>query len=321
MASTGGEDMTTHWLAQAGRQPLLTAAEEVHLGGLIRAWQDWEPTPADAPPAIRRRGLRARDRMVSANLRLVAHVTKKARRGLGVRVADADLPDLLQAGAVGLQRGAERFDPARGYKFSTFAYWWIRQGLSRHIDSHGRTIRIPSTHTGTITKAGRVASALAVTLGRTPTRTELAEELGVRQEELERLLLMSVGCYSLDAPLPSGRDDAELLVDMLAAAGDQVPDDPARDQLLELVEQLSQRDQRLIRGCHGLGEPIATPAELARREGVSVCRVRDLLRAAEGTLRRLSGADLIAVAPATPEPIRDAEEQVEQLQLPWPRAQ
>jgi RNA polymerase primary sigma factor len=319
MASAGVEDMTTHWLAQAGRIPMLTAAEEVHLGGLIRAWQDWEPTPADAPPAVKRRGLRARDRMVAANLRLVAHVTTKARRGLGVPVADADLPDLLQAGAVGLQRGAERFDPTRGYKFSTFAYWWIRQGLSRHIDSHGRTIRIPSTHTGTITRAGRVASALAATLGRTPTRPELAQELGVRVDELERLLLMSVGCYSLDAPLPGGRDDAAILVDMLAA-DDQSPADPAHDQLLELMAQLDKRAQRLLRGRHGLGEPIATPTELARREGISVHRVRNLLRAAEITLRRLSGVDRIEVASADPGPIPDGAE-LEQLRLPWLPAQ
>ena len=150
------EDMALFWLSQAGRQPLLTAAEEIHLGSLIRAWQDWEPSAADAPLSVRRRGLRARDRMVGANLRLVAHIAGRSRGRLGVVVADADLPDLFQAGAIGLQRGAELFDPARGYKFSTYAYWWIRQGISRWADSHGRTIRVPTTHSSTAAKLGRV---------------------------------------------------------------------------------------------------------------------------------------------------------------------
>ena len=139
-------DGVQFWLDSAGRVPLLAPAEELHLGGLVRAWMDWEPTADEAPPAVRRRGLRARDRMVSANLRLVAHVTRVMRPGLGISITDADHLDLLQAGAIGLMRGVEKFDPARGYKLSTYAYWWIRQGLSRHVDSSSRTIRLPCTH-------------------------------------------------------------------------------------------------------------------------------------------------------------------------------
>ena len=121
------QSSVNRWLDHAGRQPLLTPAGEVHLGTLVRAWQDWAGGPAEAPPAVRRSGLRARDRMVAANLRFVAHVESKMHaRG----PQPGELVDRLQAGALGLMRGAERFDPTRGYKFSTFAYWWIRQAIS-----------------------------------------------------------------------------------------------------------------------------------------------------------------------------------------------
>ena len=315
MRSTGG-DMTTFWLEQAGRVSLLAPSEELHLGAMVRRWQDWEPTPGDAPPAVRRRGLRARDRMVAANLRLVAHVTRKARHGLGVPVTDSDLPDLLQAGAIGLQRGVEKFDPARGYKLSTYAYWWIRQGISRWADSHGRTIRVPTTHTGTVAKAGRVASDLAAMLGRTPTRAELAEELGVKLEELERLLLVSAGCFSLDAPVPgSTSGDPANMVELLAAPDGADPPNPRRDDLLELVGMLDARGQRLIRGRYGIDEPVATFAELAQREGITPHRVRGLCRMAENTLRRLSPAVSAPAAPAAAGPIRDAGEVADQLTL------
>ena len=129
-----------YWLNNAGRQPLLTAAEEIHLGAAVRAWQDHPDGPADAPAGIRRRGLKARDRFVLANLRLVAHVA--GRRG-----GAAPLEDRFQAGVLGLLRGAERFDPARGYKFSTYAYWWILQALNPVNDLARYPVYIPGNVT------------------------------------------------------------------------------------------------------------------------------------------------------------------------------
>jgi RNA polymerase primary sigma factor len=311
------EDMALHWLSQAGRQPLLTAAEEIHLGSLIRAWQDWEPTPAEAPPSVRRRGLRARDRMVGANLRLVAHIAGRSRGRLGVAVADADLPDLFQAGAIGLQRGAELFDPARGYKFSTYAYWWIRQGISRWADSHGRTIRVPTTHSATAAKLGRVSSALAAELGRAPGRAELADALGVAEQELERLLLVGAGCLSLDCALPgSTGGEATLLGDLLAATDGQESISPLRDELLGLIAQLDEQSGRLVSSHYGLAGPSATVAELAGREGITAKRVRQLLKDAEAKLRQISGVGPLPVRPAELQPIPDGAE-LEQLQLPW----
>lgn len=279
-------DMIAHWLEQAGRQPLLTAAETVHLGRLVRRWQDWEPSPTDAPPAVQRRGRRARDRMVSANLRLVAHIARRARHGLGILVPDSELPDLLQAGAIGLMRGAERFDPARGYKASTYLYWWIRQGISRWADTSTRTIRLPSTHAPTMNRLGRLTLAMADQLGRQPTRAELAVELEMTVADLDHLLLIGAGCQSLDASLP-GRcsDEPSTLGDLQAAPSE--PDDPLRDQLLAAIAALDDRSRRLICGRYGIGEPQTAPMVLAVREGISVHRLRNLLRIAESRLRRL----------------------------------
>jgi len=133
-------DAVGHWLAAAGRQPLLTPAEELHLGQAIRRWMDWPDGPDAAPAQVQRRGQRARDRMVSANLRLVVAVAGKYRQRIAARrqcIADA-----FQEGTIGLQRGAEKFDPARGYKFSTYAYWWVRQAIQRHLDQLD-LIRLP----------------------------------------------------------------------------------------------------------------------------------------------------------------------------------
>jgi RNA polymerase primary sigma factor len=120
------------WLDSIGRIPLLSPAEEIELGTAIQRWQQ-HPDPC--PPGIRRRGQRARDRFVSANLRLVvAYISKRCHR----LTRSFDREDLTQAGNMGLITAAERFDPAKGYRFSTYAYWWIRQAINRWVDQHGR---------------------------------------------------------------------------------------------------------------------------------------------------------------------------------------
>ena len=298
MAFTG-DDMISRWLGQAGRVPLLTAAEELHLGGMVRRWQDWEPSPDEAPAAVRRCGLRARDRMVSANLRLVAHVTRKRRPRLGASIADADLPDLLQAGVIGLQRGIELFDPTRGYRVSTFAYWWIRQALSKHADKDGRTIRIPTNRTDLLAKAKGVTAASTTKLGRPPTRAELAAVLEVSIEDLDHLLLIAAGCQSLDAPPPGGWcDDGGLLGDALAAPAP----DPGFDaeELEARLLCLDPIELRLITARWGFNDAPRTLPQLAVQEAISVGEVKRMLARAMAKMR---GEPPPAPPPPPPPPV------------------
>ncbi|MFM7266989.1 MAG: sigma-70 family RNA polymerase sigma factor, partial [Cyanobium sp.] len=129
------------YLSNIGRVPLLTAAEEIELAHHVQAGKQLQEIPAADLSAQQKRrlrmGQRARDRMMAANLRLVVSVAKKYQnQGL-------ELLDLVQEGAIGLERAVDKFDPAMGYKFSTYAYWWIRQGMTRAIDNSARTIRLP----------------------------------------------------------------------------------------------------------------------------------------------------------------------------------
>jgi len=130
-------DILGDYLRTISRLPLLTDEEELHLGRLVRTWID----DTEATVAVQRKGKRALQRFVTANLRLVVSVVTKYRRR--VRHLPIEPIDLIQAGNIGLIRAAEKFDPTRGYRFSTYAYWWIRQAVSRHIQEHSSMIRVP----------------------------------------------------------------------------------------------------------------------------------------------------------------------------------
>lgn len=276
------DDAAGFFLYAAGRVPLLTAAEELHLGAMVRAWQDHPGGPDQAPAAVIRRGRRARDRIVNANLRLVAHVVRLMRPGLGRQVSEADLPDLFQAGALGLVRGAEKFDPARGYKASTYIYWWIRQGVSRWADSSSRLIRPPSTHAPKLSRLGRVGDQLTAQLGRQPTRAELAEALGMTLSDLDLVLAQGLPCRSLDAVV-LGADDT-CLGDSLAAPAPPEPD-PEVAELHARLDALPPLQARLVKGRWGIGCAKQRIGALAAAEGISAYVARTQLRLAEAALR------------------------------------
>ena len=239
------------WLEQAGRVPLLTAAEEVHLGTLIQTWQRWEGGPVAAPAVVRRRGLRARDRMVSANLRLVASVAKKYRSV--AEQAGLELVDLLQEGAIGLQRGAEKFDPTRGFKASTYLHWWIRQAVGRAVDVGG-VIRLPA---GVASKLRQLAPGEVLEL-----------EPGVR--ERLQAAAAAVRVASMEAPLKGGDGDtstlAELLsadaADPLEAAGAELEVERLRALLPDDVATL---EALLLVGTNGLAAQRGVTRERARQ--------------------------------------------------------
>jgi RNA polymerase primary sigma factor len=258
-------DAVGAWLEAAGRVPLLTHREELELGRMVRAWQDWPGGLEQAPAGVRRRGLRARDRMVRGNLRLVVAVVKKyanvaARRGVPV-------VDLLQEGAIGLQRGAEKFDPSTGYKFSTYAFWWIRQAITRSLNGLSGPIRVPSHTCDELLRL----------------KSEDVPDLPAHKREQLAAAALARGVVSLDAPVQGSDGERGTVVEMVAAPAEDVLE--ALDlelqmerlrgrapEALELIEELQ------VHGYKGT----------AARRGVSVNRVKVDAERARGRLRMVA---------------------------------
>ena len=270
--------MTQHgelhwWMKQATRYPLLTPQQELVLGRQIQAWQQAE----QPSPAIERRGRRARDRMVAANLRLVVMVARRYQQHTGSAMG---FEDLIQGGNMGLIRAAAKFDPARGYKFSTYAYWWVQQGICSSIDRESRTIRMPTTFAPRLHALGRATQQLVGVLGREPTRDELADALGMRRIDLDAVLAVGSRCASLDRLL---REDGETSW-LETVAAPEVPEDPEQDELRERLQQLPQDLARLVIDAHGLDGQKVTRRVLAKRNGCSSHEITGRLQLAERLL-------------------------------------
>jgi RNA polymerase primary sigma factor len=283
------------WLDSIGRIPLLTPAEEIELGTAIQRWQT-HPDPC--PPGIRRRGQRARDRFVSANLRLVvAYISRRCHR-----LAKAhDREDLIQAGNMGLITAAERFDPAKGYRFSTYAYWWIRQAINRWVDQHGRAIAIPGSHCQHLSRLEAVTQRLERELNRSPTQAEIAAELGVSLRVFEQVLENGRSVASLDQVVT----DDGLELGSLCATWDRSPEDEEEqrerwrqaEQLRNLIARLAPQDRRLLSLAWGLDGVEIPRGELAQQEGLSTRALDARLNGLQAALASQS-VQLVLVAVA-----------------------
>ena len=305
----GGPDLVRSYLRDIGRVPLLSHEQEITLGRQVQELMALEEqreelrlraggeAPSEeqlaeaaglTPQQLRKRlrsGQRAKERMVAANLRLVVSVAKKYTK------RNMELLDLIQEGTIGLVRGVERFDPTRGYKFSTYAYWWIRQGITRAIAEKSRTIRLPIHITETLNKLKKGQRELSQELGRTPTVTELAEYVELPEEEVKDLLCRARQPVSLETKVGDG-DDTELL-DLLASDGSQpeelVDGECLRGDMRALLEQLPDLQGRVLKMRYGIGfeEPMSL-SSIARELEMSRDRARSLERRAHEELRRLS---------------------------------
>jgi RNA polymerase primary sigma factor len=255
------------YLAQIGREKLLTHEEEMDLGRRVRAGDK-----------------KAREKLIEKNLRLVVSVAKKYR-GMGLPFGD-----LIQEGNIGLMKAVEKFDPDRGYRFSTYATWWIRQAVQRAVADKGRTIRVPAHMGEKIRKMARVYNELAVELSRDPTDEEVAKRLGWDVDRVKDVKSAIPDATSLNRPLSSEEDSSEL-GDLIedereTRIASQVVRELETHRLLESVERLPERQRRVLVRRYGLdGKDPATLAGLSEELGVSRERVRQLQREAEGVLR------------------------------------
>ncbi|MEB3260892.1 MAG: sigma-70 family RNA polymerase sigma factor [Cyanobacteriota bacterium] len=279
------------YLGTIGRVPLLTPAEEIELAHHVRQGKQLQQLPPETLTARQQRqirmGQRARDRMMAANLRLVVSVAKKYQnQGL-------ELLDLVQEGAIGLERAVDKFDPGMGYKFSTYAYWWIRQGMTRAIDNSARTIRLPIHISEKLSKLRRITRELSHRLGRQPNRLELAHGMGMEPEELEELMAQTAPCASLDAHA-RGDEDRSTLGELIADPAsnshlDSMDSHLQKEHLVTWLAQLNEREQKILRLRFGLeGQEPLTLAEIGRQINVSRERVRQLEAKAIMKLRVMS---------------------------------
>jgi RNA polymerase primary sigma factor len=253
------------YLRSIGRVSLLTAEQEVQLA-----------------KRIERGDMRAKQAMIEANLRLVVSIAKGyLGRGLSFL-------DLIQEGSLGLIRAVEKFDYRKGYKFSTYATWWIRQAVTRAIADKSRTIRIPVHMVEKLNKAVHVERQLVQKLGREPLPSEIARELGMSADEVREILRMAQAPISLEKPI--GEDEESELGDFVRDDSEPTPFDTAtlnlrREDIERALESLPERERRVIELRYGLtGDRPRTLEEVGRAFGVTRERIRQI---ENNTLKKL----------------------------------
>lgn len=255
------------YLEEIGKIPLLTDSEVIELA---RRLEGGDPD--------------ARQRLVSANLRLVVAIAKRYQ-GRGVL-----LEDLVQEGNLGLIRAVERFDYRRGFRFSTYAAWWIRHRITRAIANQGRTIRLPVHIVDLVNKISRVSAQLAQTLGREPDDGEVADEMGLSVEELLEIRATASAPLSLEMPLDGDDGDEDEMGELLEShtvgrPDERLADRMLRDRVRETMETLPLREREVVARRFGIGTRRYTLEELEAEFGIPCERLSQIEAQA---LRKLS---------------------------------
>jgi RNA polymerase primary sigma factor len=306
------EDPVHTYLKEIGRVPLLNAELEVEIAQAIEAGNaaaarleaHEHAVAGEGPPQemldagaisknrrLVRKGQKAKDELIEANLRLVVSIAKRYRnRGLAFL-------DLIQEGNLGLMRAVDKFDHTKGFKFSTYATWWIRQAITRAIADQARTIRIPVHMVETINKVVWAQRQLLQELGREPTIEEVAQRVELPIERVREILRINQDTVSLEQPV--GDEDDFNLSDLIEDRGAVVPDDAATRSLLdaavrEALGHLSEREQDVVRLRFGLDDgKIRTLEEVGKEFGVTRERVRQIESKTLAKLRRPDAAHLL----------------------------
>ncbi len=303
---TYSADMVRTYLHEIGRVPLLTHEQEIVYGKQVQRMMillekkkevaqtlEKEPNLAEWAIAVEmseeeinkalQQGSRAKRKMIEANLRLVVAIAKKYQK------RNMEFLDLIQEGSLGLERGVEKFDPTKGYKFSTYAYWWIRQAITRAIAQQARTIRLPIHITEKLNKIKKTQRELAQKLGRSATPGEIAQALELEPAQIREFLSMARQPISLDVRVGDNHDTelSELLEDDGISPDRYITQELLRQDLKNLMAELTPQQQEVISLRFGLedGKELSL-AKIGQRMSISRERVRQLEHQALAQLRR-----------------------------------
>jgi RNA polymerase nonessential primary-like sigma factor len=299
-------DMVRTYLHEIGRVPLLTQEQEICYGKQVQQMmllqevkQSLEQTLNRLPTQMEwaqaatvteteldrllRLGHQAKQKMIAANLRLVVAIAKKYQK------RNLEFLDLIQEGSLGLERGVEKFDPSRGYKFSTYAYWWIRQAITRAIAQQGRSIRLPIHITEKLNKIKKTQRELSQQLGRSATSAEIAVELELEPAQIREYLSISRSPISLDAKVGDRQDTelSELLEDGGISPERYTVQESLRQELQTTLDELTNQQREVIELRFGLeGGSELSLAKVGEILNLSRERVRQLEHQALSHFRR-----------------------------------